>query len=162
MSIKDYKKLYELTDILAEIQSIKEEDQYHELLAYYDTSSCVIPIVKKLPYSLQEKWTSRAVRYKKDREVTFPPFCEFLAFIQEMSQIKNDPGFMYDVNNNKEKLSSTGTQNRLRVHVKKTEDTRNQVKGYTDSELNCILHTNAKHALSEWNAFRAKSIEEIR
>lgn len=162
LSNKDYKKLYELTDILAEIQSIKEDDQYHDLLAYYDTSSGVIPIVRKLPHSLQEKWTSRAVRYKKERKVTFPPFCEFLAFIQEMSQIRNDPGFMYDVNNNQEKLSSTGTQNRLRVHVKKTEVTRNQVKGDTDSELKCIVHTNSKHALSECNAFRAKSIEERR
>lgn len=69
---------------------------------------------------------------------------------------------MYDVNNHQEKLSSTDTQNRLRVHVKKTEVTRNQVKGNTDSELNCILDTNSKHALSECNAFRAKSIEERR
>lgn len=61
-----------------------------------------------------------------------------------------------------EKLSSTGTQNRLRVHVKKTEVTRNQVKRDTDSELNCILHTNSKHALSECYAFRAKAIEEWR
>lgn len=98
----------------------------------------------------------------QERKVTFPFFCEFLAFIQEMSQIKNDPGFMYDVNNNQKKLSSTDTQNRLRVHVKKTEVTRNQVKGNTDSELNCILDTNPKHALSECNAFRAKSIEERR
>lgn len=125
LSNKDYKKLCELTDILAEIQSTKEDDQYHDLLAYYDTSSGVIPIVRKLPHSLQEKWPSRAVRYKKERKVTFSSFCKFLAFIQEMSQIKNDPGFMYDVNNNQEKLSSTGTQNRLRVHVKKTEVTRN-------------------------------------
>lgn len=64
-----------------------------------------------------------------------------------MSQIKNDQGFMYDVKNNQEKVSSTGTQNRLRVHVKKTEVTRNQVKGDTDSELNCILHTNSKQSL---------------
>lgn len=57
MSKKDYKKLYELTDILAEIHSIKEDDQYHDtcILAYYDTSSGVIPIVRKLHHSLQEK-----------------------------------------------------------------------------------------------------------
>lgn len=55
LSNKDYKKLYELTDILAEIQSIKEDDQYHDLLAYYDTSSGIIPIVRKLPHFLQKK-----------------------------------------------------------------------------------------------------------
>lgn len=46
--------------------------------------------------------------------------------------------------------------------MKKTEVTRNQVKGDTDIELNCILHTNSKHTLSERNAFRAKSIMERR
>lgn len=85
----------------------------------------------------------------KEKKVTFPPFCEFLAFIQEISQIKNDPGFMYNVNNNQEKLSSTGTQNRLWVYVKKTEVTRNQVKGDTDRELNCILHANSKKCLKQ-------------
>lgn len=50
---KDYKKLYELSDSLAEMQSIKEDDQYNYIFAYYDTSSGVIPIVKKLPYSYQ-------------------------------------------------------------------------------------------------------------
>lgn len=46
LSNRDYKKLFELPDILAEIQSIKEDDQYHDLLAYYDTSSGVILIVR--------------------------------------------------------------------------------------------------------------------
>lgn len=74
LSNKDYKKLYELTGILAEIQSIKENDQFHDLLAYYDTSSGVIPIVRKLPHSLQEKWTSRAVRYKKENKIDISTF----------------------------------------------------------------------------------------
>lgn len=71
---EDYKKLYELTDILAEIQSIMEDDQYHDFLAYYDTSSGVIPIVRKLPHSRQEKWTSRAVWYKKKKEIDISTF----------------------------------------------------------------------------------------
>lgn len=53
LSNKDYKKFYELKDILAEVQSIKEDDQYHDLMAYYGTSSGVIPIARKLPHSLQ-------------------------------------------------------------------------------------------------------------
>lgn len=160
LSNKDNKKLYDLTDILAEIQSIKDNHQYHNLLAYYDTSSGILPIIRKLPYALQEKWTSRAVRYKRENRVTFPPFDELVAFMQEMSRIKNDPSFIYDVNNNVEKPSSTNpsTHNRLKVNVRKTEAT----KGNTDSVFKCILHTNSKHTLNECKAFRAKSIEERR
>jgi hypothetical protein len=45
MSNKDTKRLYELQYIL---------------LGYFDSSSGIRPIVAKLPYTLQEKWTSRA------------------------------------------------------------------------------------------------------
>ena len=38
------------------------------------------PIISKLPYGLQEKWTNK----------------EFSAFIRKMSQIKNNLGFIYD------------------------------------------------------------------
>ena len=45
ISNKDTKRLYELQYIL---------------LGYFDSSSGIRPIVAKLPYTLQEKWTSRA------------------------------------------------------------------------------------------------------
>lgn len=70
LSKKDYKKLYELTDILAEIQSIKEDDQYHDLLAYYDSSSGVIPIVRKLPHSLQVDLKGRSVQERKESDIS--------------------------------------------------------------------------------------------
>lgn len=74
LSTKDYKKLYELSDILAEIESAKENKSYQALLAYFDSSSGVVPIVSKLPYQLQEKWTTKAINYKKQHGVPFPPF----------------------------------------------------------------------------------------
>ena len=55
---KDTKKLYDLADILFEIEATKENKNYKTLLA---SSSGVAPIVAKLPYQLQEKWTNRAV-----------------------------------------------------------------------------------------------------
>ena len=51
---RDTKKLYELVDILPEVEPVKEDQQYSLLLSYFDTSAGVIPIVNKLPVGLQE------------------------------------------------------------------------------------------------------------
>ena len=48
-------KLYELSDILTQIESLKEDAKYATLLAYFDSSVGVSPVVVKLPYNLQEK-----------------------------------------------------------------------------------------------------------
>ena len=73
LTVKDHQKLYELADILSEIESAKEDPKLAPLLSYYDTSSGIRPIILKLPYQLQEKWTTRAVNYKEKHKVTFPP-----------------------------------------------------------------------------------------
>ena len=49
---KDNSKLYEQTYILSEIE---DNADYSSLLAYFDTSSGVLPIVNKLPHAIQEK-----------------------------------------------------------------------------------------------------------
>ena len=77
LSNKDNKKLYELADILAEVEAAKEDQKYKTLLAYFDSSSGIAPIVSKLSYQLQEKWTTRAVNYKQQKNVAFPPFSVF-------------------------------------------------------------------------------------
>ena len=62
---KDARKLYDLLDILTEIESAKANPQYSTLLAYFDSSSGINHIVQKLPYGLQEKWTNQASKYTK-------------------------------------------------------------------------------------------------
>jgi len=52
---KENNRLYELSDILAEIESAKEDRKYKALLSYFDTSSGIIPIVNKLLPGLQGK-----------------------------------------------------------------------------------------------------------
>lgn len=47
---KDYRKLFELSDILSEIEAVKDNVEYSTLLAYFDTSSGILPIVNKLPH----------------------------------------------------------------------------------------------------------------
>ncbi|XP_048747853.2 uncharacterized protein LOC125660050 [Ostrea edulis] len=158
---RDNERLFELADILAEIDSVKENSTYSSLLSYYDTSSGVLPIIQKLPYSLQEKWTSRAVRYKKNHSAIFPPFSEFLDFIQEMSYIKNDPGLNYDNNNNMEKHPTSTSRNRVNV---KMSDTNTNVKPVKTvfQHPRCIIHANSKHDLNDCKAFRLKPLEERR
>ena len=93
---RDSKKLYDLVDILSEIESLKENPKYAVLLAHFDSSAGIFPIANKLPYSIQEKWTTRASGYKTRLDVPYPPFPYFVQFVQEMSRIRNDPGFQYD------------------------------------------------------------------
>ena len=64
---KDNKKLYELVDIMIEIESLMANPQYTVLLSYFNSSSGVLPIINKLPYNIQEKWTMRAANYKKQQ-----------------------------------------------------------------------------------------------
>ena len=70
ITFRDSKRwLYDLADILSEIESIKSDKRYSSLQAYYDSSSGILPIVNKLPHSIQEKWTNHAVNYKKCHSV---------------------------------------------------------------------------------------------
>ncbi|XP_014677161.1 PREDICTED: uncharacterized protein LOC106817025 [Priapulus caudatus] len=94
---KEPKRLYELSDIVSEIEAIKENEGFKGLLAYFDSSSGVTPIVNKLPYNLQEKWTSSATRYMDRYHVVYPPFSHFSAFLREQSKIRNNPSFAYNV-----------------------------------------------------------------
>ena len=46
LTYKDNSKLYELADIVAEIEATKRDERYGHLLGYFDSSSGVIPIGK--------------------------------------------------------------------------------------------------------------------
>jgi hypothetical protein len=54
-SNKDMPKLYDLLDILSELESTKCDEQYSHSPSFIDSSTGIIPIVNKLPYALQEK-----------------------------------------------------------------------------------------------------------
>ncbi|XP_076074970.1 uncharacterized protein LOC143045968 [Mytilus galloprovincialis] len=158
---KDNARLYELSDILSEIEYHKENPKLGCLLAYFDSSSGINPIVEKLPYGLQEKWTTRATRYKSKYEVAFPPFTEFSAFIREISKTKNDPGFIFGSKvtpNTKDATPRFTPQTYSKVNVHKTA-VEQQTEDSSQQQDLCILHK-TKHTLIECRAFRAKPIEE--
>jgi hypothetical protein len=54
---------------MIEIESLMANPQYTVLLSYFNSSSGVLPIINKLPYNIQEKWTMRAANYKKQYSV---------------------------------------------------------------------------------------------
>ena len=77
ISANQYSRLYDLADILAEIDSVMEDPSCQQLFAYFNTSSGIKPVVAKLPPTLQIKWLTQAMHYKSVHRVAFPPFLEF-------------------------------------------------------------------------------------
>lgn len=164
LGLKDYAKLYELSDILGEIESLKEDPKYATMLAYFDSSVGVSPIVNKLTYNIQEKWTTRANVFKKTHSVTFPSFWVFTEFISEQAKVKNDPSFMY---NNSQFHTEKPALNRRPVIATKITDIDKEIKEpvtakYTPeaSEFpRCPIHK-TKHSLNDCRTFKSKSLEE--
>ena len=101
---KDNKKLFDLADIVSEIESIKQDPQYAALLGYYDSSSGVNPFVYKLPYGLRDKWITQASKYKQTHTVPFLPFSFFARFLRYISKVRNDPSLSYDTSGPPETL----------------------------------------------------------
>ncbi|XP_052801803.1 uncharacterized protein LOC128232343 [Mya arenaria] len=153
---KDKKKLYELADIAAEIESLKENPRYSALLAVYDSSSGVNKIVMKLPHSLREKWVTRAAKYKAQHEAVFPPFKELVKFLNEIARIKNNPGLMFD------HIEATHKTLQQKVFSRKTEvndrvqSTHGQIEERPQEK--CPIHK-TKHSLRVCNAFKAMNQE---
>ena len=164
ISPRDPKRLYDLLDILTEIESIKENPRYAILLSYFDSSSGVTPIINKLPYGLQEKWISQAAKYKKQFDVPFPPFGFLINFIRELSTMKNDPALQYECSEpssvpKKGQRESKGTKGSLSVHSRKTELAGEKEENKENIIPRCPVH-NADHTLNECRVFRAKSLDE--
>lgn len=68
---RDSQKLRDLADLLLEIEAAKE-DRFLPGLSYLDTARGIHPILEKLLYHLQDKWTSYGSRYKEEYQVAFP------------------------------------------------------------------------------------------
>ena len=91
MSQTDTAKWYELADILSEISALKDDAEYSTALACFDSSVGVMPIVCKLPHNIQEKWAVKVYHFKEEHAVLYPPFEEFVKFINILAKIRNDP-----------------------------------------------------------------------
>ncbi|XP_014676616.1 PREDICTED: uncharacterized protein LOC106816503 [Priapulus caudatus] len=152
------KVLYDFADLVSEIEALMLEPKLETLLAYYNSSSGVTPLVCKLPYFLQDKWTSSAIGFTKKHHVVYPPFTHFAAFIREQSNLRNNPSFWYSrvdetlSNRNPQKVQNTANPQRVQnnVTVRKLD---------TQVTTVCPIH-NTQHPLSECMVFRFKSMSE--
>jgi hypothetical protein len=160
---RDYMRLYELSDILSEIESVKEDPRYSTLLSYFDSSIGINPVVAKLPFNIQNKWMDRAIKYKRQHIVTYPPFTCFVEFVRDMSKYMNDPSFVLEVPRQQRedvKTSPQGFPSNGHVSAKKT-DVGPGVDSKADATTLCPIHE-TRHSLNDCNAFRLKALDERR
>lgn len=166
LTIKDNKQLFKLADILAEIEAAKENPKFATLLSYLDSSSGILPIINKLPYNLQEKWTTQASNYKKRYDISYPPFSFLLQFPQDMSRVRNDPGFQYKgqfklkgKQSTTIPLSGSGSRDRLSVRTNKTEFVTKPSKVISQM---CVIHSTSQspHSLKDCRTLRSEKVAE--
>ncbi|XP_033733157.1 uncharacterized protein LOC117322392 [Pecten maximus] len=161
LTYKDNVKMYELSDLLIEMQALKENVMYTTSLAYLDSSAGINPIVAKLPAFIQRKWTDTAFRYKKDQGVLYPPFNIFTGFMKGMTERLNDPGLQFDTQQStqvKAQVNSVGkrTGNRMMLSAKKTD-----VEKPVPPAHICPIHGgSARHSLKDCRLFLAKTVLE--
>lgn len=106
---KDYRKLQDLSDLLMELELAKT-DPHLPGLSFLDTAHGVNPLVSKLPYGLQEKWAQQGSRYKRDYNVSFPPFAYFCRFISDQAWMRNNPSFSFSEPNLPASSSSSSSR----------------------------------------------------
>lgn len=166
ISLKEPGKLFDLVDIVSEIESLKSDHLYSKLLSHFDSSAGVNPIVSKLPYNLQEKWTSCATEYKEKYQVIFPPFSVFSRFLRKIAKIRNDPSFVYDNPPHKAsnipefQVESTSSKSFKYATVKKTEALPAFPSQSTEKTRHCPFHNCNSHNLNFCNNFRSLPLFE--
>ncbi|CAC5372342.1 unnamed protein product [Mytilus coruscus] len=159
----EYDKLYELYDLLAEVESIKENDIYRTVLSFYDSSYGVNAIVGKLPNFIQTKWMDRASRYKTQHSVMYPPFSTFVEFLHSMAVRMNDPSLKIQQSDSgrdkKVERKYAGKRTPGQTVLKTSIERQN-----TSANLNlkCLIHENGKHNLADCKVFVEKPLEERR
>ncbi|XP_056017291.1 uncharacterized protein LOC130053762 [Ostrea edulis] len=152
----DSKRLYDLYDLLSEIQCVKANPLYSSVLAMYDSSTGVNQIVSRLPTNLQEKWSSRANTYKNQHGMLFPPFSYFVNFIYDMAKWRTDPSFQYNTSTLSSQKQSANNQPQIRVNARKTELSTNST---AEDKLMFPVH-NTNHNLNQCRTFRQKPMKE--
>ncbi|XP_034002065.1 uncharacterized protein LOC117495103 [Trematomus bernacchii] len=152
---KDNAKLRELGDILLELECAKDEGALPGL-SYLDTARGVREIVEKLPYNLQERWTSIGSKYKEDYRVAFPPFSVFAKFVQQQAKIKNDPSFIISTPSNKASVTVHKTD-----IPEEPADTQSSptFKKLDEPDRQCPIHKKP-HPLKKCKLFREKTLED--
>lgn len=171
LSDNDRKRFFDLSDLAAEVESVKCDSKFGSAFAYYDTSSGINDFVRKLPRRFQEKWATESDRFKFQNGVSFTPFSVFTKFLRDLARIRNDPSLMFENTRNPPKSESVynsqqgprrvlGNSNRqVNVLNRKTEV---EWKSESDNtSARCPIHGNhSNHTLRDCLKFQSKSLKE--
>ncbi|XP_062415794.1 uncharacterized protein LOC119194889 [Pungitius pungitius] len=175
LSSKENIKLRELSDLLMELLSAKE-DGYLPGLSYLDSPRGIKTIVEKLPPNLQEKWLSAGSNYKENYGVCFPPFTFFTDFVHKQAKARNDPSFALTESSRTQYRSERliarqdGMKAAISVHktdVSTTSEPSSRYRAPTTKNVNvnydeanyCPLH-NKPHPLEKCRTFKMKPLAE--
>ena len=138
LTYTDTTRWYDLADMVAEVQALKEDKAYAAPLSYFDSSIGISPIVAKLPVSIQEKWATKAVHYKTAHNVSFPPFSELVKFIHDQARIRNDTSL--HINNNSWKSTNQYSSSPQKKEVVVNKTGINTEESVQQSEKFCPIH----------------------
>ena len=146
----DLTKLYDLADVTTEIEYLKEDPKLALAFSLYDSSIGVNQLVTKLPHYIQDKWTNKAVEYKRKYDASYPAFSVFAQFIGDQARDRNDPSFGYET----ERLRQRGKRTEFSVKKTDTKQSKDNLSNTTDSlEFNCLFH-DLPHSLNKCTKFR--------
>ncbi|XP_028996228.1 uncharacterized protein LOC114849211 isoform X1 [Betta splendens] len=166
LTFKDNVKLRELSDVLLELECAKQDGALPGL-TFLDTARGVRPIVEKLPFNLQERWTAVGTQYKETHHVPFPPFSVFTHFVQQQAKMKNDPSFIIASSSNISTRTGKATpyNHKPMVSAHKMDIAGEPVqhgpveKTMEEPDRQCPIHKKP-HPLKKCKLFRDKPIEE--
>jgi hypothetical protein len=164
----DKSKLYDLSDLLEEIECVKCNEKYHMSMSYFDSSLGVNSVLGKLPTFIQNKWVHHCTAFKTKNNVMYPPFSVFVDFVRNFAIKLNDPSFNFDRSASVKptnRVSSRSTIDRQQVgtsvHSRKTHANSNNEKPRSAGDPCCVLHgENSKHDLRDCKTFLQKPLSE--
>ncbi|KAJ8308972.1 hypothetical protein KUTeg_013846 [Tegillarca granosa] len=152
----DQKRYFDISDLAAEVESVKCDSNFGLAFAYYDTVSGINDFVRKLPKRLRGKWAVESDRYKTTNNVSHVPFSLLTKFLRDIARIKNDPCYVFETSPDDSKNRPKG-----RVSTHKTGIEHNPINDNIDTDVKCPLHgSNSKHELRDCHKFIQKSVKE--
>ena len=160
-SLIDSSKLREFNNFLMEWQSAKEDGALSRLITL-DTANGIHPLVRKFPFSLQERWILWGSEYKDRNCVPFPPFTAFVVFISYQAKVRNDPSFKVTLHNDRvlqQPQKRTISVNKTEVPFTAPVSPNRRIGRAKESNHYCPLHK-ASHSIQKCHTFHEKLLEE--
>ncbi|KAJ8318380.1 hypothetical protein KUTeg_003471 [Tegillarca granosa] len=133
----DQKRYFDISDLAAEVESVKCDSNFGLAFAYYDTVSGINDFVRKLPKRLRGKWAVESDRYKTTNNVSHVPFSLLTKFLRDIARIKNDPCYVFETSpdDSKNRPKDSDSDIRPEVSVCKLEQLDFPVQFRTFSDM---------------------------